>query len=171
MPRGVTSKPNILGLDNHLKVSQILKGIAGRANLSWYHREVNAAARRWLILGIQHLFIARRLAAKPRDWRVTVSRCYYAGYNVSKCVRYIVNGVAKFDADDHRFVGDLPRDFPDRDTWSAFLVELRQDRNFADYEPWTRTKSRLYHSPSESVRKVEQFIKQSKLYLKKRGLS
>lgn len=98
-----------------------------------------------------------------------MSRCYYAAYNVSKCVRYCVDGFVKFDADDHKLVGDLPKDFPDRAAWSTFLVELRQDRNFADYEPWTKTRSRLSHAPNDSVARVEDFVKASKIYLRKRG--
>ncbi len=41
-----------------------------------------------------------------------MSRSYYAAYNVSRSVRYLVKGFVKFDAEDHRIVGDLPTDFP-----------------------------------------------------------
>jgi hypothetical protein len=98
-----------------------------------------------------------------------VSRCYYAAYNVSKCVRYCVNGSVKFDASDHKMVGDLPNDFPARASWSTFLVELRQDRNFADYEPWAKTKSRLSHAPNHSVEYAERFVRECKVYLRERG--
>ncbi len=173
MPRRDTpvtnGQPLILGLDNHAKVSQILKALAGRANLSWYNQEVSNTARNWLRLGMQHMLVASRLASRPRDWRAAVSRCYYAAYNVSKCVRYCVNGFVRFDSTDHKMVGDLPNDFPARASWSTFLVELRQDRNFADYEPWVRTKYRLSRAPSDSVEQTARFIRESKVYLHGRG--
>jgi hypothetical protein len=166
----VTSvQPRILEIDNHAKVSQVLKGIAGKADLSWYSEEVAKTARHWLRLGMHHLVVSRRLISKPQDWRSAVSRCYYAAYNVSKCVRYCINGCVRFDGGDHKLVGDLPNDFPDRASWSAFLAELRQDRNFADYEPWTRTRFRLSHSPGESIGRVQVFTKESKVCLRKKG--
>jgi hypothetical protein len=85
-------------------------------------------------------------------------------------VRYVVNGFVKLDADDHKMVGDLPADFPDRASWSTFLVDLRKDRNIADYEPWEGVKSTLAQTPSISLGRAEEFFKHTKLYLRKRGI-
>ncbi|MGH9453812.1 MAG: hypothetical protein ACRD2O_07570, partial [Terriglobia bacterium] len=62
------TQPLILGIDNHAKVSQILKAVAGGVNLGWYDQEVSRTARNWLRLGMQHMLVARRLASRPRDW-------------------------------------------------------------------------------------------------------
>lgn len=168
--KGTTgAQPRILEIDNHAKVSQVLNSIAAGADLGWYNQEVKKTAQRWLRLGTGHLLVAGHLVSRPRDWRSAVSRSYYGAYNVSKCIRYCVTGFVRFDASDHKLVGDLPNDFPDRGSWSAFLVELRQDRNFADYEPWEATKSQLSHAPKESVDRVREFVRASKGYLRKKG--
>lgn len=166
----MTKRPQILELGNHAKILQVLKHIAGRSNLNWYDARVREAARHWFLLAAQHLRIARRLSSRPRDWRAVVSRSYYAAYNVSRSVRYLVHGFVKFDGSDHTIVGDLPADFPQRASWSTFLVDLRKDRNVADYAPWTGMLSTLSQLPEFSLDRVEQFVKESKQYLRARGI-
>ena len=163
-------KPHILELENHAKVLRVLDHIADGSDLSWYNKRVWEVARQWFLLASQHLRVARRLISQPRDWRAVVSRSYYAGYNASRSVRYVVNGSVKFGADDHQAVGDLPQDFPQRASWSTFLVDLRKDRNIADYEPWIGMRSTLSQAPSSSLSRVEDFVRQSKLYLRGRGI-
>jgi hypothetical protein len=76
----------------------------------------------------------------------------------------------KFDAEDHKLVGDLPDDFPQKDDWSTFLVEMRLDRNIADYEPWDGTRALLVRTPQESVERAKEFLNESKAFLRTRGL-
>lgn len=166
----MSKRPRILELGNHAKVLQVLKHMAEGADLRWYEGSVVDVARHWLLLASQHLRAARHGLARARDWRAVVSRSYYAAYNASRGVRYVVNGFVKLDADDHKIVGDLPADFPDRASWSTFLVDLRKDRNIADYEPWEGIKSTLAQTPSASIGRAEEFLRQTKLYLRRRGI-
>lgn len=166
----MSKKPHILELGNHAKVLVVLEHIAGGSDLSWYDKRVCEVAQHWFRLASQHLRVARRLISRPRDWRAVVSRSYYAGYNASRSVRYVVNGSVRFGADDHQAVGDLPQDFPQRASWSTFLVDLRKDRNIADYEPWVGMRSTLSQAPTFSLTRVEDFVRQSKLYLRRRGI-
>jgi len=160
----------ILELGNHAKARQILRQLAGALDFGWYDAAVFDVARRWVLLGECHLRNAKARAAKPREWRALVSRTYYAAYNVSRSVRYVVTGSVRLDVKDHQEVGELPDDFPDRALWSTFLVDLRKDRNLADYEPWKDMRMGLSHRPSESVRKVAVFIRTAKAYLRGRGV-
>lgn len=168
--RVMSTKPPILELGNHARVLRILELISGRSDLSWYNEEVHAVVCRWVNLAMQHLRTARGLAPKPRNWRGVVSRSYYAAYNASRALRYAVSGSIKLDVDDHKVVGDLPPDFPNRAAWSTFLIDLRKDRNLADYEPWTKTLSALSERPRTSLDRTEEFLRQSKTYLRKKGI-
>jgi hypothetical protein len=159
-----------LKLRNHGEVRRILDSVAAGADLSWFDQAAIDVCKRWFRLGQHHLQIAKRLQPSPRDWRSIVSRSYYAAYNASKCVRYYVNGSVKLDADDHKHVGDLPDDFPQRAYWSTFLVELRHDRNLADYEPWDHVRKSLTYPASTAVGRTTMFLQQSKHYLKGRGV-
>ena len=165
----MTKRPEILELGNHAKVVRILQNLAVKTSLDWYHIEVHKVGRHWLLLASQHLRVARLLVSKPRLWRALTSRSYYAAYNASRSVRYLVKGSVKFDAADHQDVGDLPDDFPQRATWSTFLTDMRKDRNIADYEPWAGVKSALSYAPSDSLARVDEFLRKSKAYLRGKG--
>lgn len=166
----MTKRPHILELGNHAEVLRLLKKMAGKSKFNWYHDNVRETGRSWFLLAAQHLRVAHRLDGQPRNWRAVVSRSYYAAYNVSRTVRYLVNGFVKFDASDHTIVGDLPKDFPQRALWSTFLVDLRKDRNIADYEPWAGVRATLSQEPRITLDKVKQFTKESKEYLRTKGI-
>ncbi len=166
----MTKKPAVLDVGNHGKILALLKQMAGTANLSWYDDKVHAVARHWILLASQHLRVARQLVAIPRHWRAVVSRSYYAAYNSSRSVRYIVKGQIRLDGEDHQAVGDLPDDFPSAVAWSGFLTELRKDRNIADYDAWPGMRGSLSLEPSESFSRTEEFMKLSKVYLRNRGI-
>ncbi len=166
----MTKKPEILELGSHARVLRILKSHSGRSNISWYHDAVRNVAHYWLLLASQHLRVARQLVSEPRVWRTVVSRSYYAAYNASRSVRYLVKGSVKLDATDHQDVGDLPDDFPRRAAWSTLLTEMRKDRNIADYEPWTGIRSSLSHAPSVSLARADEFLRESKAYLRAKGV-
>jgi len=166
----LTKKPEILELGNHARVLRILKSHSGRSNVRWYHDAVRNVAHHWFLLASQHLRVARQLVSEPRVWRTVISRSYYAAYNASRGVRYLVKGSVKLDASDHQDVGDLPDDFPQRPAWSTFLTEMRKDRNIADYEPWIGMRSTLSHPPSVSVTRTDEFLRESKAYLRAKGI-
>lgn len=163
-------EPELLHLDNHGKVRRVLSTFASRATLARFDDAVANVVKQWYLLARRHLRVARRLVRPPRDWRSAVSRTYYAAYNASRAVRYRVNGRVKPGAEDHKEVGDLPNDFPNRDQWSSFLDDLRYDRNVSDYEPWPAARQRLKGEPADSLIEVERFIRDARGYLRDRGV-
>lgn len=167
----MTKRPEILELGNHARILRILKSHSGTSDVTWYDDAVSNVGHHWLLLAAQHLRVAQQLRAEPRVWRAVISRCYYAAYNASRSVRYLVKGVVKLDATDHQEVGDLPDDFPRRAAWSTFLTEMRKDRNIADYEPWTGVRSTLSRAPGASFASAEEFLRESKTYLRSKGFN
>ena len=163
-------RPHIIDVGNHAKILALLKQMAGSASLPWYDENVHQVVRRWLVLASQHLGVARHLAARPRQWRSTVSRSYYAAYNASRSVRYFVDGQVKLTAEDHQSVGDLPDDFPNKGVWSSFLTDLRKDRNIADYEPWLGARKTLSLPPHDSYLKTRELLTVCRAYLRGRGV-
>ena len=160
-----------LKVANHCEMRRILSGIAGQADLQWYDDAALTVALRWYRTAQQHRRSVEETKSIPRLWRSTISRCYYAVYNASKSVRYLVTGRVGLDASDHKQVGDLPGDFPDRDRWSNFAVELRRDRNVADYEGWTAARQSLTYPPAMAVTLTSQFLRVTRQYLRQRGVS
>ena len=146
----VPRQDDFLKLRNHREVRNLLEQLAAGADLSWFDRAAVTICKRWFRLAQQHLRVANQLLVSRRHWRSTVSRCYYAVYCSSKSVRYYVTGSVKLDAEDHKYIGDLPNDFPSRSHWSNFAVELRRDRNLADYEPWNHVRRSLTYAPGDA---------------------
>jgi hypothetical protein len=155
---------------NHIELRNILVAIGKGIEFSWFDDATATICRRCFRLSQQHLRIAGQLAISNRNWRSTISRCYYAAYNASRSVRYLVSGFVKLDGEDHKHVGDLPDDFPDRANWSNFTVELRRDRNTADYEPWDRIRRSLTFDPDEALEKTHGFVRVCRDYLKQKGV-
>ncbi len=56
----------------------------------------------WLKLAIQHLADAKASKKQKGARRAVLSRSYYAVYNASKAIRYIVNGSVSLRGDDHQ---------------------------------------------------------------------
>lgn len=160
----------ILKLGNHREARRILHAVSGGVNLPWLEAAADRVARRWFRLAQQHMRIARGFEELPRAWRVMVSRSYYAAYSASKSVRFFVDGRVSLGVDDHKKVGDLPHDFPDRERWSNFTTELRRDRNLADYDPWSHTRRALTYQPKDAMSKAAEFVTACRDYLRNRGL-
>ena len=159
-----------LKLHNHREVRRILEAFAEGADLSWFDKASITVSKKWLGLAQHHLRVARLLASPSRNWRSVISRCYYAVYTSSRAIRYFVDGSVKPDAEDHKRVGDLPRDFPNQSAWSNFANELRRDRNLADYEPWGHVRRSLTYEPADALEKAAQFVRESRNYLRRRGV-
>ena len=119
-------------------------------------------------LGLQHYRFAKQRAR--RIWRQCVSRLYYAAYNMARAVRLFVDGDYSAQTTDHRKFTNLPADFPNRLTYANRLTVLREDRNLCDYDH-AADRADLVIGVSESIELVEDFMQDTKVYLKNRGLS
>jgi hypothetical protein len=119
--------------ENHGEFCASLRSLGHNAAAESVEKNAVHVGFCWLRLGMEHLDEARAaLVAIKR--RSTYSRSYYAAYNVSKAVRYIVNGEVSLKGDDHHSASDLPGDFPDGDRWSTVITTLYEHRLMADYD-------------------------------------
>jgi hypothetical protein len=160
--------PYLKDFPNHQRVRKALESILHRGALTPYDEAVKATCRCYLRLAQAHLRIVRRRPVL--DWRTRVSRAYYASYNASRAVRFFVYGQVANDVEDHKRVGELPNDFPDRDTWSTRLTDMRVDRNTADYDPWPDSRVGLKSRPEVNAQRAREFWRAALLYLKARGV-
>jgi uncharacterized protein (UPF0332 family) len=124
----------------------------------------NHVALCWLRLAMEHRDDAKVAMASSRD-RAVYSRSYYAVYNASKSVRYVVTGAVSLAGDDHKKASDLPDDFPDVAKWAETITKLYEHRLRADYDNWTATKAELYLSSADAVAFAEEFLREAAKYL------
>lgn len=125
---------------------------------------VQHVGRCWLRLAYEHMNDAKAAIGLNCD-RAAYSRSYYAAYNASKSIRYIVNGSVSLTADDHKKAPDLPDDFPEVEKWAADITSLREHRLRADYDNWGATGSEHSLSARDVVDLAERFLSEAKQYL------
>jgi hypothetical protein len=118
----------------------------------------------WLRLAIEHLDDAKVALASGRD-RSSYARSYYAAYNASKTIRYVVEGVVSLKGDDHQRAAELPDDFPDVARWASVITDLYEHRLRADYDNWALTLKEMSLTPAEAVGFAENFIANARGYL------
>ena len=125
---------------------------------------MHSVARKWFALGRTHYADASALdvAVNPRS---VYSRAYYAAYNASKAVRYVVRGFVSLRGDDHKKVADLPDAFPDVDSWGSRLPLLYEHRLRADYDNWSNTTSENLLSPADCLATSRDFIEVAAQFL------
>jgi hypothetical protein len=119
-------------------------------------------------LGLSHYHFATR--QNIRSWRQKISRLYYAAYNASRAIRLCVTGDYSTDSTDHKKIGALPEDFPNKSMYANRLEVLRDDRNLCDYDH-TASLPDLVVGVDDAVELVEQFLDDAQNYLKRRGVS
>ncbi|MGH1350581.1 MAG: HEPN domain-containing protein [Methyloligellaceae bacterium] len=118
----------------------------------------------WLRLAEEHLNEAAILQTKQCE-RAVYSRSYYAVYNASKSLRYIVYGKTSLRADDHQKASDLPDDLPDAANWSQKINILYEHRLRADYDNWTDTKTQNSLTADDALKLAKEFINIVKKYI------
>ncbi len=160
----------LIDFPNHQQVRVALRDVFTPATLAKYDRAVADTCRCYLRLANLQLEVARAAIGPRNGWRTVVSRGYYASYSTSKAIRLYVAGYTVNDTSDHKKVGELPDDFPDREDWVTTLVDMRFDRNIADYEPWPGSKARLKNYPKDTFDYAKTFVAVGKVYLRGRGL-
>ena len=119
---------------------------------------------RWVALAQEHLDDAAASLAAGRR-RSTFSRSYYAAYNASKGVRYIVGGSVSLKGDDHQKASELPNDFPSVDRWAEMIPRLYEHRLLSDYDNWRSTEAGHSLSPSEAYELANEFLRVANSYL------
>ena len=128
------------------------------------HRNAIFVGRRWLELGREHLEDATAALGTQKP-RMVYSRSYYAAYNASKAVRYIVYGIVSLKGDDHTEASNLPDDFPHIDKWAEAIPKLREHRLLSDYDNWRVTRDSFELSLEEAVALAGDFVADAQAYL------
>ncbi|HUQ91394.1 MAG TPA: hypothetical protein VM120_06920 [Bryobacteraceae bacterium] len=151
-------------LKNHAEFRATLVPLKMSGDLLILESHVSAVTRKWFELARVHYAdaLAADVFANPR---AVYSRAYYAAYNASKAVRYVVRGFVSLRGDDHKKVADLPDNFPEVDSWVARLPLLYEHRLRADYDNWSETASENQLSPSECLAAARDFLTISEQYL------
>jgi hypothetical protein len=117
---------------------------------------------------LEHLEDARCSLAAARA-RAAFSRSYYAAYNASKAIRYIVDGVVSLKGDDHHKASSgLPDDFPDVERWSQVVTDLYEHRLRADYDNWNSTAAENFLTAAQAFSLASEFVNQCRVYLSTR---
>lgn len=126
-------------------------------DLPAYDKKVIEVVTCWFKLSKEHLEEARG-AAGAKCVRSVYSRSYYAAYNASKAVRYLVKGEVSLGADDHAKASKLPDDFPEVAKWTQLITTLYEHRLRADYDNWKNTSKEHAFNPADCLAHAEQFI-------------
>jgi hypothetical protein len=158
--------PHILLLKkNVLEVRRELAGIFSKRCALLFDAEVKANVLQLFSLGENHYQFAKSL--QTTHWRQVVSRAYYGAYGVSRAVRLAVDGQYSQEAKDHARVGQLPEDFPKKNTYANRLRLLRDDRNLCDYDH-TAVETDLGMSSTDALALVREFVQHARSYLRAR---
>ena len=152
---------------NPRKIIRCLSNILSSSELQKIDDEIKVNVKQLIRLGESHLRYTRSLSGLG-VWRQKVSRSYYACYSLSKAIRLAHEGMYSVEANDHKKIGDLPDDFPDRDIWSNKMTKFRADRNISDYGHKAKERD-LEYTSSQYLIEAENFIKEAKAYMKRKA--
>lgn len=156
---------------NHGEFCQKLRSLGHPAAAADLVENAHYIGLNWLMLADEHMKDGKVAVGAGSD-RAAYSRSYYAAYNASKSVRYIVAGAASLTGDDHKEASNLPHDFPDVEKWADAITKLREHRLRADYDNWASTKLEFSIMPTEAIQLAEAFVAEAKKYLEtKLGLT
>jgi hypothetical protein len=157
----------LLAAGNLNKLKLNLVNVIDAAAMHAIEEEISMNAAALYFLGKTHYSFAIRQT--NRAWRQTISRLYYGAYNVSRRVGLYMSGEYSSESDDHKTIGDLPKDFPTRESYRNRLAALRDDRNLCDYDHTARSAD-LSIGVADSVDLVEHFLKDTRTYLGRQGV-
>jgi hypothetical protein len=166
----VVREPSVTELEfisltvNHGQFSEKLRQLGLPTAADGIQKNAFHVGLRWMKLAEEHLDDAAASLAAGRK-RSTFSRSYYAAYNASKAVRYIVLGAVSLKGDDHHKASDLPNDFPSGDRWAQMVPKLYEHRLFSDYDNWRSTESEHSLTPAEAYELAGEFLVAAKSYL------
>lgn len=148
---------------NHAEFARKLDALAlSTADVLEYAKHVCTC---WFHLAEEHLAEARTAFA-GKCTRTAFSRSYYAAYNASKAVRYLVHGVVSLKGDDHGQAStNLPKDLNDVARWSQSITILYEHRLRADYDNWGTTLSNNTLTPEEAIANADAFIETVRDYI------
>lgn len=145
-----------------------MQHVLDEAAIEALRQEVRHNVKQLFDLGDQHFRFA--MSIPNNNWRQRISRFYYAAYNIRRAIRLDHSGQFSMDVTDHKKIGELPEDFPNRNTFATQLEGLRDDRNLADYNHVAEA-SDLLQVPEDVETLVKEFRLEALKYLTARGIN
>lgn len=152
---------------NVRKMLENIRHLLTRTAITSIENEINQNGVQLFRLGENHFRFASHIT--NRYWRQKVSRLYYAIFNIRRAVLLVRDGVYNTDLTDHKNVGELPDDFPNRETYTRRFSDIRQDRNLADYSHLA-ARSDLAVPLQETEQLAREFVNDARRYLRARGV-
>lgn len=159
MPRGLKEPHVLLASGNPKKLIRNLALILSPIELRKIQEEVDRNAVSLYMLGVSHYSFA--MAIGLSEWRQSISRLYYAAYNVKRAVSLTCEGLFSMDSGDHMKIDSLPDGFDNIGTYKSRLKSLRDDRNLSDYSHLA-VESDLLYGVSDSRILVSDFLQDAK---------
>ena len=128
----------------------------------------NAAADRWHFAYEHRRNANKLLKSKPPLYRSAISRYYYSMYHAMRACAFVSHGGD--DYQEHRnLLSHIPKDFPDRSSWSNTLKNARDLRNQADYEPYPKSNIAWKSYASDLKKDADLLLSTTRVYLQKKG--
>ncbi|MDR1963079.1 MAG: hypothetical protein LBQ50_04825 [Planctomycetaceae bacterium] len=152
---------------NPTAIKEGLSDILDQKSLNQIQNEIDKNVKDLFNLGINHYEFAKTL--NSNDWRHKISRLYYAAYNIARSVRLHTSGIYSTDSEDHKRVGELPKNFPNQARYVTGLADLREDRNLCDYDHIAKIEDTKL-GIDDACSLVEDFMKDADSYLKNRNV-
>lgn len=149
---------------NHADFRKKLVTLTMGRDLAVFDGHMLSVVTSWFKLGEDHLREVLKVDVKSCP-RIAYSRSYYAAYNASRAVRYVVYGEVSLRGDDHRRVADLPDSFPSVSSWTLRLTQLYEHRLRADYDNWSGSAAENTLTPAESCTAAREFLDTCRAFL------
>jgi len=158
----------LLAASNTRKMLENLRNVLDVDAYDVIEQEINKNVISLFELGNEHFRFAQ--GTEQRFWRQRISRLYYGAYNVRRAIALHFKGAYHTDVSDHKNISDIPDDFPHTNIYKTRLIDLREDRNLADYDH-TAVEADLLLTQDEAETLVSDFIRDARNYLNNRGFT
>ncbi len=160
----VPEEPHLLlASGNPRKLIRNLSSVLAPDALQQLEAELKANVTQLAALAEDHLTAAKGLSR--RMWRHRVSRFYYTAYALRRAVDLIHSGHYSTEVGDHK--RGFPNDFPEQNTYSQWLADLREDRKMADYDH-TACEDDLIQIQDDAEDLVTRLLEVARGYIKNR---
>lgn len=131
MHKGLREPHVLLASGNPHKLMRNLSSILTADEIQKINNAVLLESAALYSLGNAHFTFA--ISLPLAEWRQSISRLYYAAYNVKRSMTLINDGGFSTDANDHQKIDNLPETINNKDLYKSQIKALRDDRNLCDY--------------------------------------
>lgn len=167
-PKGLKEPHVLLASGNPRKLIRNLTHILSPLELQKIEDELDRNVLCLYSLGLEHYNFA--IEINNAEWRQSISRLYYAAYNVKRSISLKHDGAFSTDSGDHMKIDALPDDFENIGTYKSRLKSLRDDRNLSDYSHLA-VEADLLYSVADSRSLVTSFLQDAKKFLLDNGVN